>query len=568
MDNNSISDFQDSWEGGVDSGVSPRRLKGFPKCAEAWNTRFRGGQPFPRCPVYLQSLTFLSGASSSYFYGEIYQGGCYYNLPTGDYMVMMIGGRVFVLSPTNRGWNVSDLTPDAGNDRYASIAYLCQADTYLIIQDGEHVPLVVSGTNGLTCFRVGGTTPIPIGLQMAYVDNRLWIANGNLLFAGDLLGSEADAVLNADENLYLNEGGSFKAPSAFGDIVSLSAIAVQDSATGQGSLMAKCEGGIFTVNGLIPRDQWKESSILQITLPNIGATGHRSECNVNGDQWFRSHDGWRTYRQARAEINGWNQIPLSSPVGQYVKNDTDAFLPYGSAIYWDNRLFVTSGPTVSNNRPSHRGLLSLDFDPITNGFGDNPQPAWDGFWTLPGNVTELLTGTFNGSKRALAMCIVNGQNVLYEIKSDGYQDNGTTDISWSPTSKAMFVNMPNAYTEKILDKGGSFRVSKVIGNVSMTLKFRQDDAKNWKTLKTFTFQGQQSNCLPSTEGSCSIAYPTEFYVPFEVLPLPDDTTDAVSDRADTRFYEIQFKWEITGYLELQNFRPQAIFYSDKQEKPD
>ena len=515
----------------------------------------------------MQTLTFSSGISSTWFYNEIYQGGCYYNLPTGDYLVMVIGGRVFILTPSNTGWTVSDLTPDDGNARYISICYLCQADTYVIIQDGEHVPLVVDATDGLTAYRVGGTNPIPIAKVMAYVDNRLWLAKDNLLFAGDLLGSEANAVLTAKEDIYLNEGGSFKAPSAFGNIVSLSAIAVQDNATSQGSLMAKCEYGIFTVNGLIPRDDWKNSSILQITLPDIGATGHRSECNVNGDQWFRSHDGWRTYRQARAEINGWNQVPLSSPVGQYVDNDTPAFLEYGSAIYWDNRLLLTSGPTMANNRPSHRGVLSLDFDPISTGFDASPEPAWDGLWTLPGNVTELLTGVFNNQKRAFAMCIVNGQNALYEFKSDGYRDNDTTDISWSFTTKTMFVNQPNAYTAKLLVNGGTFRVSDIIGSPAWTLSFRQDDARNWKPWANGTETGQVPNCSPSTDGTCSIACPTAYYDPFRVLPMPPNTTDGVTERPDVKFYDMQFKWEITGYLQFENFRPQAVFESDKAEKP-
>lgn len=566
MDKNVVTEYQGSWQSGVTSAIAPKFVPdGF--AVSAINTRFRGGSPHPRCVTYTQNLIFQGDADQDYFADEIYQGGCRYNRPDGDYIVMVIGGRVYSLEPTRESndWNVYDLTPDYPNNRYAPIAYLCQADRYVVIQDGEHVPIVV---DGLTAFRVGGVNPIPIGTVMAYVNNRLWlVVQGNQLVAGDLLNSEDNAVLKFTENLYLNEGGSFSPPGAFGNILSLSAQAFQDTATGQGTLTVGCEYGVFSINGLVPRDQWKNTTIQQITLIDVGFTGHRSACNVNGDLWFLSHDGWRSYRQARAEIQGWNHVPLSNPVRQYVDNDTVENRLYTSAVYWDNRLLVTSGPYVSNNRPANFGLLSLDFHPVSTGFAASAPPAWDGYWTLLGDVCELLTGVFDSRKRCFALCLVNGSNALYEIKADGYADDDTTPISWELDTKKYFFDDPRGAMLKKIVSGGDIRTSDRQGSTTTTIQYRQDDSCQWKDWQTFTETVPAQSCNLSAS-NCSYSLPACYYSPRNVLGVPGDTKDSVSERFDTDFYDLQCKLKFNGWLKLESLRLQASMPTDKDENPE
>lgn len=560
MDSNVQSDWQDDFSGGVHAGISAKRL--LPNQAHsAKNTAFRGGQPHPRLPVNL-----MIGSSDSNFLNGILQGWAYYNLPDHDYIALVIGGKIYLVEYLQNSVTVSDVTPsDGGNDPNIPICWLCQADKYLIIQDGQRVPIVVSDKISK---RADGINPIPTGTVMAYGNGRLWVAFQNQLLAGDLIGSEEDAVLKFSEAVYLNEGGSFKLPASQGNVVSLDFIAYQDTATGQGTLVVGGEYGFSTINSLIPRDQWKSNPIQQITLIGIGSTGHRSTCNVNGDLWFRSHDGWRTYRQARAEAQGWSQVPLSAQVQQYIDNDTQPFLPYVSAVYFDNRLLVTSGPSASNNRTSNFGILSLDFHPLSTGFATSAGPAWDGYWELPGPVIGLLTGVFQGVKRCFAFCLVNNQNTIYEFTT-GYADNGTDAISWELVTKKFMFTDPSKGMEKKLIQGGDFRVSNRIAATTATLSWRQDDSCEWKPWQTFSETGRVGQCSPTTVGGvCTLTSQPCQYTPRELLGEPLESFDSVTERDNSRFYDCQFKFNFTGYLCLESFRPQAIVVSDKDERGD
>lgn len=559
-----VNDFQNDWSGGVHGGISPKRI--LPnQAASAVNCRFRGGQPHARYAVSDQPLVSNDSAALPYYRSEIYQGGIYYNRPDGDYMVHVVGGRVYVLEDTGAAWRVLDVTPDgAGLARYTPLVYLCQADKYVIIQDGENVPIVVDGT---TAYRAPGKNPIPIGGPMAYVNGRLWLAIANELLAGDLVGSSDDAVLKFTEALYLNEGGSFKAPNAFGNIVSLDGIAAQDTATGQGTLIVGCEYGAFSINGLVPRDQWKSVPIQQITLINIGMTSQRATCNVNGDLWFPSQDGWRTYRQARAEISGWNQVPLSAEVQAYIDNETQEFRRYLSAVYWDNRLLVTTSPTMKGNRASCRGLLSLDFHPLSTGLGQSSRPAWDGYWTLPGNVCELLSGVFEGRKRCFAVCVVGGQNKLYEFSKELTADNGTTPIQWSFTTRRYSFGPWGDPRRKRLDKGGDIRLSDEVGAWTLSLQYKPDDSGRWFYWWTTSGTGQVPVCTPMS-GDCSIPCPEDHYTPRRLFGIPARAFDAISRQNAGDFYDMQCKITVTGSLTFEQLRLEASVKPAPSKHPE
>ena len=563
MDANVIYDFQASWEAGMNAGVSPQRVPAN-QCCDAVNVQFRGGQPHPR-PSWGESHTFqIGGTGTDYtkYVSGIFQGAIYYNGTERDYVVCISGGRVYVVEPLPNKIEVTDVTPaDGGNDPDIPLCWLCQADKYLVIQDGIHTPIVLLDK---TAKRAEGVNPIPVGTVMCYVNGRLWVAIDNQILAGDLIGSEDDAVLKFSEAIYLNEGGSFKLPAAQGNVVSMNYIASQDTSTGQGTLLIGGEYGWSSINGLIPRDQWKNVPIQQVTLVEIGSTGHRSVVNVNGDLWFLAHDGWRTYRQARAEITGWNQVPLSSNVRQYVDNDSPANRPFVSAVFFDNRLLCTAMPTASNRRSYHAGLLSLDFDPVSTGFGQTTGPAWDGLHVLPASPIQLVTGVFQGIKRCFCFCLKSGNvNALYEM-GDDYSDDGVP-ISWSLTTRQfLFPDKKGPHIKCKLVDGGDIRLSHMLANSTLTINYRQDHASNWKLWKTWQLTGKTGVCTPGS--GCAVTVPLDVYQPRLILPDLPIGVNSVTDRSEEQFYDAQFQLNGVGYSQIEWFRPQAVVISDGQQR--
>jgi hypothetical protein len=157
----------------------------------------------------------------------------------------------------------------------------------------------------------------------------------------------------------------------------------------------------------------------------------------------------RSYRQARSESTGWPHIPQSTNVKQFLNNDSGWMLKYASAIYFDNRVLVTTSPMPNQERPIHVGLMSVDFD-ILSSFGQNSQPAWDGQWVMPGGymILQVLSGTFDGITRAFMFCLgPDNQNYLFEFSKDDKDDWDGQRITWELVTRAFdFEKLEQAST--------------------------------------------------------------------------------------------------------------------------
>src|SRR4029077_13879933 len=131
------------------------------------------------------------------------------------------------------------------------------------------------------------------------------------IYFGDLYGSHIGepgaSVLKFTETTFLSEGGAASLPFTMGHCKGLAFIPEQDTSMGQGQLFAFAEKGAASFFLSLDRTQWKTSQFQVMALIEIGATGDRNITPINSDLWFRSKDGWRTYRQARSEAKGWFQ---------------------------------------------------------------------------------------------------------------------------------------------------------------------------------------------------------------------------------------------------------------------
>jgi len=575
-DQNRIYDGFDNLAGGQDAGRSPD-LIGENQCAGAENVIFRGGKPRTRPGFrdlkhkHLSSLRYSpSGArttvanasnptSKTAFETGVFQSVHYYSAQgQPECLVAMIGGRMFRIDPKPQGqMDITEVALPKRNAKDKPIAYMVQADRFLIAQDGESRAIIYDGVTA----RRSGVNEVITGTIMAYGMGRLVVVRGQDIYFGDLYGSHegkpGDAVLKFTETTFLNEGGPAAITPSMGAIKGLTFAPQQDSSTGDGELLAFAERGVTSFFLSTPREQWKESAFQRVTLINVGARGHRAMVSINGDVWFRANDGVRSYRQARAEMQGWAHLPMSTEVRPYLDADTPAFLDYASAIRFDNRLHMTCTPRPNNGRVYNNGSVALDFD-VLSSFGNAAKPAWDGHWTKL-KLTQLVEGMFHGEHRAFAFAIdKNGKNHIYELTKRQRRD-FDAGIECELVGRSMtFMNergTPMPFNEKEL-YGGDVWIDDVTDKVSMTLDYRPDQHPEWTEWATLPQIAPVGFCQRITCGGVPTV--RKNFSPRKRIKKPSDECDThFTKRNKRRGFEFQVRLKWTGHASIKRFRAHA-----------
>lgn len=523
-DKNRVYDGFLSLEAGVDAGRAPENLDAN-QCEQAENVTFRGGHPMPR-PGWRKMAEGFRGADPlgnyhCYYVGGLdagmdgngnwrqvaghdaptiykngyFQGACTFSphSPNGDCIMAMIGGRLYKIVPQKNTAEVTEITPIVDNfspypgkaayrNRWNnSIAYMIQADKFLIVQDGQAKPIIYDAQTARRS-RSDSTDAalkeVPVGTIMAYGMGRICVVvNDRDIAFGDLYGSHLDTQTDPADSLPLFTernflAGGFDAAIPFqqGVATGMAFFPQLDTSTGTGPLLVFAERGAASFALDLDRSVWQTSAFQTIALLTTGLRGSRSVSVVNEDLWFRSDDGVRGFRQARSEQYGWAHIPLSTNVRQYLENDSQELLKYASGIYFDNRVLTTTSPVWNNGRVYHEGVVVADFD-ILSSFGSKSKEAWDGHWlvgtrenqpiNLPTQkICQLVSGTINGVARAFAFCLDTTQsppvNQLYELTSTERSDWDGVPVDWEFDSRSFnFVQgqQSTPYTEVELYDG-------------------------------------------------------------------------------------------------------------------
>lgn len=478
-----------------------------------------------------------------------------YFAPRGTPACLMasVSGRLYQLTPKlASGVDITEIELPYRNRSNIRQAYMQQAHHYHITQDGESKPILF---NGVTARRAK-EREVPVGTHMAYGMGRLVVTvNGHELDFGDLFGANegtdpGDSVIAFTETTFLNEG--YRASIAFtlGEITGLRFAPQQDSAVGDGELLAFSENGISSFFLSQPREFWKDSAFQRVTLLNIGARSHDMIVSFNGDLWFRSDDGWRSYRQARAEIQGWAHLPMSTEVRDWMDADTPQLLRHGSAINFNNRLIGTCSPRTNQGRVYHGGLTSLDFD-VLSAFGQATMPAWDGHWNKL-KFTKLVSGKFNGVNRAFAFAIdADGKNQIYELSVD---DSDDFDGPITSTLEMRSMDFDSPFNEKEI-LGGDVWVDDVTDEAVITATYKSDQEPDWQDWQVLNAISASGDCQAITCGGC----PTirKGYYPRRTLMKPPDSCNEQTRRQSRRCFEFQTRLSWTGHARINKFRLNA-----------
>ena len=365
----------------------------------------------------------------------LFQGATVYR-PIGSpaCLIASISGRQFRYNVVGN-MNVSEITPRFNdgtidrNSKWRDIAYFKQAEQFLFTQDGQSSCMIYDGGQNRRAITTGDTPEIPPGTVMEYVQGRVWMARPDRrsFIAGNIVGDTSsgtaaygfkDSVFKFSDNNFLNEGGDFSIPTDAGLITAMRSPPLLDSSQGQGPLQVFTERAGFSVNTPVDRATWKDVTypIETKSLESFGPTSHRGMANVNSDPWFRAQDGIRSFLIARRDFAQnspftmtWANTPMSREMERIVAADDPSQLKYVSTVLFDNRLLVTCVPRRTPYGTVFRGLVALDFAPIS-GMQQKKPPAWDGLWTGL-QILQVLEGDFDGVSRCFAF-VLNSSNQI------------------------------------------------------------------------------------------------------------------------------------------------------------
>ena len=340
---------------------------------------------------------------------------------------------------------------------------------------------------------------LPPGRMGVYGLGRVWISliDGKQFLAGDIRGGASgtpahnyrDAVLYITENLYIVGGGTFSVPGTLGSISAMRFIANLDMSLGQGPLQVLTSTNVFSCNAPVDRLTWQSMTnpILTEALITNGGKGQDSTVVENGDLMFRSIDGLRSLILGRRDFNVWGNTPISEEVSDVLGLDDPGLLRFASAIVFDNRFLLTTHPVAGPHGVFWKGLVPLNFDPVSSLRGKLPSVYDSGIWNGM-NVLSLVLGDFNDVERAFAFVWNDNTTAieLWEILKDNYANladqNGATSIPItfrfdSASLKFGQEDIRGRQLLRLLD--GEIQVEDLVGTVCFDVYYKPDQFPAW-----------------------------------------------------------------------------------------
>lgn len=455
-------------------------------------------------------------------------------------------------------------------------AWMQQAEIFLIIQDGQRLPIIYDGSKSIRSDIT--KQQVPAGTVMAYGKGRLWVAvQGNKFVAGDIVGGEVhnpdyervDSVLYFTENTFLKGGGAFSVPLQSGNITAMIFMPVLDTSTGNGPLLVFTESAVFSCDASEDRDTWgaTRSPIKTIVIVGSGAVGQYAVAQTtNSDIFYRAKDGVRSFYLAMRQFtNSWGNTPNSTEMDRVLPFDDPLLLQYGSMIQFDNRLLFTVQPLPTLENAYHRGIGVLDFNLISSMRGKAP-PVYEGVWS-GFQPTLLFKGTISGVERAFAWGrSASGLNQLWEFGKNSGFDNSDARVSSFLETRSMFGRSQNAspLTAKRIESIELF-IDDIKGTVDFTLYYKPDQYPCWVTWgRVQSVCSDYRTCDADSDGECEdpvVKRPT--YKTRLNFGQPSDTDQDVDDKPARMCYEAQFRLQWVGHCRI---RKGLIRFSDLDDE--
>jgi hypothetical protein len=422
---------------------------------------------------------------------------------------------------------------------------------------------------------------LPAGGAMDYYMGRIWFAQGRIVAAGDITGSQAsgtaaynfrDSVLRVTENPTVIGGDGFPIPSSDGNTIrALKHSANIDASLGQGRLFVSTRLAIYAMNVPVTRTEWiaantSNQPLMTVVQLNHGWVNDRSVVPVNGDLFGQSLEpGIRSLNQTMRYFGQWGNIQISANENRILQFNDRSLLRYASGAYYDNRLLESSLPVRTDQGVVSSALIPLDFMPISS-FNNQRPPNWEGMYEGL-DFFQLNTGDFGGRERCFATVRsrVDQSIQLWELvagtRFDHSDANGDTRITWSIEFPAFTWGDEHELKRLV---GAELWIDRLFGTVNFNLQYRPDGQSCWLNWH----QWQKCSTKNSEETVDNPAgYPlvpcAQSYFATMTMPTPPQNVCTATGRPADIAYQIQPRLIITGFCRVRGFYLHATKYGRK-----
>lgn len=437
-----------SFPGGINSGALPSLLPDG-TVVSAMNLAHRGNVWQTR-PGYTTTFGMPCGQPQ----------GIVFFTPTGGtpYLVIAVGGYIYYsrwddtggfseyqllpnvkFSPnvTNVFWAVTSQFSDY--DSFGNLQYLNQPVAVLMMQDGVSRAAYWDGeTSGhLNPTPSPASSPLsppgfdgtPQGECMAWAGNRLWVAQGQMVFASDF-----GNPLKFKEDEYLANAPSFMMPEVVTGMI-------QPTVNSPLFIFGPNTNTRLQAN-IQNRSQWLYTPEFQITDWTIGCVAPRSVILSHGFMWWYSAQGVANFNAATQQHfnSSWAYQDSQMAFSKYYLAENKSGI---CAIPFENYLLF-SVPS-SDRWNSHTWSLDMLPSQASSGglsaysaYQGSGTPGWDGIWTGTRPV-EWTTGIVNGQQYCWYLSFDHdGVNRVWQAFDGTRTDNGCPITSWLQTKSHNF----------------------------------------------------------------------------------------------------------------------------------
>jgi hypothetical protein len=480
-----ITDFDGTFIKGM---VSSTDIATIPMGAYDWsmNMVHRGGvlqcRPGYRCLVTMP--------------GGRLQGAALYRPKVGiEQMVVVIDGKVFVadwpFTGDFRQITTVLMSPDApqvyfqmteqsvqraSSDFVSSLEFITPKNVMIIQDGGLTAPVWYDGQSAE--HDRGNEWGIPIGGPMAWVGDRLWVANKSFVYASDIANP-----LSFREQIYLGGISAFVMP---GNVTGMS---VTPSIDLQQLIVFTEQNATLLQANVRDRSNWDNIEGFQTQVYEIGCTSHRSIVNHYGQLWWFSPQGL-------VNIDMATQSKISSRVA--VK-DIEMTV---SGIGLDADLSAVAGAAFGNYV-----LESVPFEDIYNkhtwvldnsaaeSLLANVGPTWSGYW-MGTRPVQWVYGVIAGQERAYHISKdEDGENRLWEAFQDERLDNGCP-ITWAFGTRGYFGLTSQTPYPPGRDKKfcyGDLALCEIVGNLDVGVFYAGGTRGPFKQIMTKRITAEEGN---------------------------------------------------------------------------
>jgi hypothetical protein len=485
----------------------------------------------------------------------LYQGGWMYEPRFAfPYPIMAIAGQIYRVrvDTDNSVENITGAT--GGLIPNAEQTWWTQGEEFAVIQDSVTTPLIWDGNVLQLVTSMGGTPPYIVPSEpMDYYMGRVWLARGREYVAGDMVGGMSgtaaynfrDSILHMVENTYTSGGGAFIVPSNAGNIRALNHPSNINTDLGEGQLLPFTRKVIYSVNVVPLRSEWinLKEPIQRVALQNFGTTSDRSVISINGDLYYQSIDGVRSFKQAIRDFEAPGNTPISEEVLRAVRANDRSLLRFGTGVEFDNRLLQSCLPFQSPYGVAHSGILPLNFE-LINSLSERLPPAWEGIWEGL-NIFQLFSGDFGGRQRTFGVVHNTRTNnlELWELDPQFMEDEGPEGenrITWSFETPSFTWGDPFAL--KRLETLELW-VDQLRGKVEFKVEYRPDAFPCWIYWHYWTECSARDNC--ETETAPPVCdYPIQEYCPSYKIPMVLPKAPAQCNESNSRPSDIGFSFQL------------------------